>query len=111
MVNMTMKVGLLRVFLLPALLFASTRACVPTPGEPVYDVLVVGMGVAGVGAATEVAKYNKDHPGNKKSIKMIEGWFRVGGRAIAAHWFHGPKDLNPMYQILEELVDVGQIAP
>lgn len=72
-----------------------------------YDVIIVGAGPAGIGAAIELKKLQPD-----LSIKILEARDRIGGRVLSdnqtfqdgvigdvgAQWIHayGPK--NPLYQ-------------
>jgi hypothetical protein len=65
-----------------------------------YDVVIIGSGMAGLGAAREIEKYNRDHSdeGVVKYI-VLEGDNRICGRSIAANWIAGSGG-NPIEDIL-----------
>jgi len=64
-----------------------------------FDNLVIGAGFSGLGAAVEIQRYNEAHPASaRRSFKILEGDFRVGGRAIAGHYASGGEG-NPILEL------------
>ncbi|XP_005402126.1 PREDICTED: peroxisomal N(1)-acetyl-spermine/spermidine oxidase [Chinchilla lanigera] len=74
-----------------------------TPGSP--RVLVVGGGIAGLGAAQRLCHYSAP-----PHLRVVEATARAGGRIrsergfggvveVGAHWIHGPSQGNPVFQL------------
>lgn len=74
--------------------------------ERVYDVVVIGSGIAGIGAAWELTKAGVDHI-------VLESRDRIGGRitekkfdgttiALGASYLHNPNEANMVRRLLEE---------
>jgi len=78
--------------------------CSSTTGPTDFDVLIVGAGLAGLGAAREIELSNKLQlaAGSSDIITylVLESSNRVGGRQIAAHWIvGGGAGKNPISQL------------
>merc|ERR1719295_2524667 len=82
-----------------------------------YDVIIIGAGSAGIGAARYLQKINKSllkQHGRKINFLVIEARERVGGRCYnsafegvsidwGGKWIHGSCKKNPMKKLLNEL--------
>ena len=82
-----------------------------------YDVIIIGAGSAGIGAARYLQKINKSllkQHGRKINFLVIEARERVGGRCYnsafegvsidwGGKWIHGSCKKNPMRKLLNEL--------
>ncbi|KAM9070675.1 peroxisomal N(1)-acetyl-spermine/spermidine oxidase isoform X1 [Sarcophilus harrisii] len=77
-------------------------------------VVVVGGGIAGLGAAQRLCR----HPGFR-NLRLLEATDRCGGRIrsqpafggvieIGAHWIHGPSKNNPVFQLALEYGLLGE---
>ncbi|KAB1271651.1 Peroxisomal N-acetyl-spermine/spermidine oxidase [Camelus dromedarius] len=77
-------------------------------------VLVVGGGIAGLGAAQRLSR----HPAFSH-LRVLEATARAGGRIrsessfggvveVGAHWIHGPSQGNPVFQLAAEFGLLGK---
>ncbi|XP_038179577.1 peroxisomal N(1)-acetyl-spermine/spermidine oxidase isoform X2 [Arvicola amphibius] len=77
-------------------------------------VLVVGGGIAGLGAAQRLCR----HPA-APHLRVLEATARAGGRIrsercfggvveLGAHWIHGPSQGNPVFQLAAEFGLLGE---
>ena len=71
-------------------------------GMDVWDVVIVGGGIAGTSAAAEIAKHNTTL---KVCVLILEADDRYGGRAWAAKWLHGNKALHPLCELENDVYD------
>ncbi len=81
----------------------------PQPTNTTYDVIVVGAGAAGIGAARTIASYGR-------SVLLLEAQDRAGGRArcdnttfsevpfdLGAQFFGHVRSGNPLYAVAQSL--------
>lgn len=63
--------------------------------DEVYDIVIIGAGLAGIGAAYKLEEFIAD-TGIEVSYSILEADSQIGGRAVAALEMSGPE--NPLLQ-------------
>lgn len=88
------------LFVFAARSSVTSAVCNPeTPDGCDFDVIVIGAGAAGIGAARQFEEYNKQPGVTPIRYKVLESDSDTAGRARAAHWVAGNEG-NPLYEFI-----------